>query len=213
MKRLFYLLPLMLAVFTSCAQTNARSSFKLNCEGCEAIFESTVPWEQLNAVDTLPDFNDAGAKMLVTGIIYEADGKTPANNVVLYIYHTDQYGIYAKKGDEKGWAKRHGYIRGWIRTGADGRYSFYTLRPAAYPREKIPAHIHPVLKESDMQPYYVDEFLFDDDPLLSAEERRKQPLYGGSGILKPVKENGMLVARRDIVLGLNIPGYPTKKGL
>ncbi len=64
-----------------------------------------------------------------------------------------------------------------------------------------------------MQPYYVDEFLFDDDPLLSAEERRKQPLYGGSGILKPVKENGMLVARRDIVLGLNIPGYPTKRAV
>lgn len=158
------MLVLSLATLSCSAQPNARGSFKMNCEGCEAIFESPVPFQNLNAVDTLPDFGDPGSRLLVTGIIYEADGKTPARHVVLYIYHTDQYGIYPKKGQEQGWAKRHGYIRGWTRTGADGRYSFYTLRPAAYPREKIPAHIHPLIKENDMQPYFVDEWLFDDDP-------------------------------------------------
>jgi protocatechuate 3,4-dioxygenase, beta subunit len=208
------LLPVMLLLaLTSCAQGNPRGNFDMPCEGCEAIFECPVPFEQLNWVDTLPDFNDAGPKMLVTGTIYEIDGKTPARNVVLYVYHTDQTGVYPTKGDEKGWAKRHGYVRGWIRTNEDGRYAFYTLRPASYPTGKTPAHIHPVIKEADMKPYYVDEFLFDDDPYLTAAERKQQPVYGGSGILKLTEKDGLLTANRDIVLGLNITNYPKKKGL
>lgn len=208
------LLPVMLLLaLTSCAQGNPRGTFGIPCEGCEAIFECPVPFEQLNWVDTLPDFNDAGPKMLVTGIIYEVDGKTPARNVVLYVYHTDQTGVYPTKGDEKGWAKRHGYVRGWIRTNEDGRYAFYTLRPASYPTGKTPAHIHPVIKEADMKPYWIDEFLFDDDPYLTAAERKQQRGYGGNGILKLTTKDGLLTANRDIVLGLNITNYPTKKGL
>ena len=40
------------------------------CEGCEAIYESPVPFEQLKSVDTLPDFNDAGPKLEISGIVY-----------------------------------------------------------------------------------------------------------------------------------------------
>lgn len=213
MKLLFLTTALWLLSLNGCAQGNARGTFGMPCEGCEAIFESPVPLNQLNWVDTLPDFNDKGPKMLFTGIIYEADGKTPAQNVILYVYHTDQTGEYPTKGDEKGWAKRHGYIRGWMRTNEEGRYAFYTLKPASYPTGKTPAHIHPVIKEPDMQPYWIDEYLFDDDPYLTAEERKQQRNYGGSGILKLTFKDGLLTANRDIILGLNIKNYPNKKGL
>ncbi len=213
MKILLLAPALLLLTITGCAQNKGSGQIGGPCEGCEAIFECPVPFNQLNWVDTLPDFQDAGPKMLITGTVFEVDGKTPARNVVLYIYHTDQTGVYATKGNEKGWAKRHGYIRGWIRTNADGRYAFYTLKPAAYPREKIPAHVHPVLKEEDKTPYFIDEYLFDDDPLLTSEERKRQPLYGGSGIVKLSTKDGMLIANRDIMLGLHIPNYPNKKGL
>src|SRR5258706_16341772 len=73
-----------------------------SCEGCKVIYESPVPFEQLNSIDTLPDFNEAGPKMIISGIIYKADGKTPAKNVVLYIYHTDQTGHYINKNNESG---------------------------------------------------------------------------------------------------------------
>ena len=76
------------------------------CEGCEAIYESTIAFEKLKVVDNLPDATLDGKKPLgIYGIVYKADGKTPVENVVLYLYHTDGSRYYPKKGDEKGWAK------------------------------------------------------------------------------------------------------------
>ncbi len=86
------------------------------CEGCEAIHESPLPFNNLNWKVTLPDYNDARPKTFVSGVVYQKDGKTPAPGVVLYVYHTDQTGVYPKKGNETGWGKRHGYLRGWMKT-------------------------------------------------------------------------------------------------
>jgi len=180
------------------------------CEGCEAIYESPVPLEDLNEVDTLPDFNDAGPKIEISGIIYKPDGKTAAPGIILYIYHTDQNGIYAKKGGEKGWAKRHGYIRGWIKTNEKGEYRFYTLVPASYPNSTNPKHIHPVIKEPGFSEYWIDEFLFDEDPLLPDSERNRAKPVGSNGVLKTVMSEGMLRATRNIILGLNVRDYPGK---
>ena len=117
-------------------------------------------------MDTLPDFNDQGMRIKVMGTIYQRDGKTPAKDVILYIYHTDQQGIYATKGDEQGWGKRHGYIRGWIKTGEDGKYAFYTLKPGIYPSRDNPAHIHPIILEPDGKYYWLGSYHFAGDTLL-----------------------------------------------
>ena len=175
------------------------------CQGCEAIFEYGDL--RLSSTDTLPDYAHNNPKLKLTGRVLEKDGKTPARNVIQYIYHTDRKGIYPKKGDEKGWAKRHGYIRGWIKTGKDGRYTFYTFRPGAYPNRGEPEHIHVTVKEPNKNEYYIDDFVFDDDPLLSKNKRAGLRLRGGSGVSKPVMENGMLTVHRDIILGENIPDY------
>lgn len=204
------LLVFMLAANNACTQPNAKSKQKVggDCEGCEAIFESPVALEKLSWIDTLPDFHEPGPKMVISGVVYKADGKTPAKDVVLYVYHTDQQGNYSRKGNEKGWGLRHGYIRGWMKTNERGEYKFYTLRPASYPGTKAPQHIHPVIKEPGLNEYWIDEFLFDDDPFLTAHERSQQPLRGGSGgIVKLQQKNGLLVGERNIVLGKNVPGY------
>ncbi len=196
---------------SSAKQTkNDKADIKVggNCEGCEAIYESPVPFEQLNEVDTFPNFNDAGPKVEISGIIFKADGKTPAPGVILYIYHTDQKGIYATKGNEKGWAKRHGYLRGWIKTNDKGEYKIYTLVPASYPNSNNPKHIHPIIKEPGFTEYWIDEFVFDDDPLLPKNERNRTNPVGGGGVLKTEIKDGMLRATRNIILGLNVSGYP-----
>ncbi|MFN7117445.1 MAG: intradiol ring-cleavage dioxygenase [Saprospiraceae bacterium] len=176
-----------------------------SCEGCEAIYEYGK--KKLSSVDTLPDFFDKGPKLKVTGTIYKKDGKTPAKDVILYIYHTDQTGVYPTKGGETGWARRHGYIRGWIKTGADGKYTFYTLRPASYPNSKNPQHIHPTIKEPGKSEYYIDEYQFADDPFLTPEQRKYCENRGGSGIKQTTQSGDLQVFKRDIILGLNIPGY------
>lgn len=215
-----YFLPMVLVsffYFPACSQNNNQRETKNKaveqligggCEGCEAIFESPVKFENLSWIDTLSDFNEPGPKIMISGVIYQADGKTPAKDVVLYIYHTDQNGIYANKNNEKGWAGRHGYIRGWMKTNEKGQYRFYTLKPASYPNSTAVKHIHPTIKEPGKSAYWIDEFLFDDDPFLTPERRKEHQQRGGDGIIRLKNEKGILVGERNIYLGKNVPGYP-----
>jgi protocatechuate 3,4-dioxygenase, beta subunit len=196
-----------ITISTACCQ-NPKKEREVGdgCEGCEAVLEYGK--KKLSPVDTLPDFNDRGPKLEISGTIFQRDGKTPANDVILYIYHTDQTGEYPTKGNETGWGKRHGYIRGWIKTNADGKYKFYTLRPGAYPGRQNPEHIHPVIKEPGVKAYWIDEYLFEDDLILTAKEKDSQRGRGGKGIIRTKKDkNGTQIAYRDIILGLNVPGY------
>jgi len=175
------------------------------CEGCEAIFEYGD--KILIPEDTLPTFHKNDPKIKLTGTVFAKDGKTPAENVILYIYHTNRKGIYEKKEDGKGWAKRHGYIRGWVKTGNDGNYTFFTFRPTAYPNGQEPEHIHIVVKEPTRNAYYLEDYLFYDDKLLTEKKRAGLNSRGGSGIVQPKIENGILTVKRDLILGLNIPNY------
>lgn len=206
-KNILCILPFLLVVVACQSQSKQKASGKVGgpCEGCEAALEYGS--RELNAVDTLPKFEETEPKLKLTGIVYEADGKTPAEDVILYIYHTNREGIYEKKGGEEGWARRHGHIRGWIKTGKDGHYTFYTFRPASYPNRNEPEHIHITVKEPDKNAYYIDDFLFDDDPLLTPDKREKLKGRGGLGVFLPELKGGILTIERDIVLGKNIPNY------
>lgn len=177
-----------------------------SCEGCEAVLEFGD--RELSSVDTLPDFEDEGTKIKVSGTIYQPDGKTPAEGVILYIYHTNQDGIYATRGGETGWANRHGYIRGWVKTGKDGKYTFYTLKPGIYPNRSAPAHIHPIILEPDGKYYWLGSYHFEGDPLLTKKEiSPKSPRGGSSGLLSLKEEDNLWVGERDIILGKNVSGY------
>ncbi|MEP7252990.1 MAG: hypothetical protein ABI683_11445 [Ginsengibacter sp.] len=206
--------------FYSCGQSHSEKSISANkddlkvggnCETCEAIYESPVAFDKVNSVVQLPDYNEYGPKMVISGTIYKRDGKTPAPGVVLYVYHTDQTGHYTNKNNATGPGSRHGYIRGWIRSDAQGHYKFYTLRPAIYPERNAPAHIHPIIKEPGISEYWIDEFVFDDDTLVNETFRKRMENRGGPGVIKLQKEYGILTGHRDIILGLNVTGYPTSR--
>ncbi|MGN7787910.1 hypothetical protein ACTJIJ_25465 [Niabella sp. 22666] len=180
------------------------------CDGCELMYIN-LP-KQIASVDTSAGWNSGGQPLKISGKVLKADGTTPAPGVIIYYWQTDKEGYYANRPylDEK--AKRHGYIRGWLKTAADGRYTLYTIRPAPYPDDSLPAHIHLSIKEPDLpNEYYTDEINFEDDPLLIPYFKRYPPENrGGSGVVQVLLQNSMQVAEHNIVLGLNIPGYPDK---
>jgi protocatechuate 3,4-dioxygenase beta subunit len=176
------------------------------CEGCEAIYEgmpSQLSWETRIAASSEP-----GEPLEASGVIYRSDGRTPAPGVILYAYHTDARGIYPPAPGANGMARRHGRLRGWVKTNARGEYKFNTIKPAPYPGRDTPAHIHLIVKEADKNEYYIDDFEFEGDPLLTPQERSRRRNTGGSGIVR-LDENagGLRLARRDIILGLNVRNY------
>lgn len=170
--------------------------------------------ESLTGEDTSPNWNEQGQRVLLTGVIYQPDGRTPAPGVVLYYYQTNTAGRYLHKPAEarsmppNALGQTHGYIRGWVRTGEDGRYAIRTVRPGAYPDFDEPAHVHATIKEPGRAEYYIDDFVFDDDPLLTTQRRLRLENRCGSGVLRLVRKDGLLVGERDIILGRNIPGHP-----
>lgn len=177
------------------------------CDGCEGIYES-MPRE-IGWSARIADESEPGEPMEIGGRVYRSDGTTPAPGVILYVYHTDAKGYYSPASGATGLARRHGHLRGWMRTGASGEYLFRTIRPAPYPQRSIPAHVHPIVKEPHLVEYYLDEYRFEGDPLLTADERARAENRGGSGIIRLERNrDGVWIGRRDIVLGLNIPNYP-----
>ena len=58
------------------------------CEGCEAIFEYGD--KKLSSPQLLSRiFKDHEPQIKVSGTVYQSDGKTPAKDVILYLYHTE----------------------------------------------------------------------------------------------------------------------------
>lgn len=170
------------------------------CEGCEFVFEG-LPVE-LESRARIAPADEAGAPLVIHGIVTTSAGD-PAPGIVVYAYHTDDSGVYPSA---ETW---HGRLRGWTRTDASGRYWFDTIRPGAYPERDSPEHVHMHVLEPGKGTYYIDDVIFDDDPLLTAAHReRMRRGRGGDGLAYPVKdEQGVWQVRRDIVLGENIPGY------
>lgn len=163
----------------------------------------------IDAIDTSAGWEHEGQRLIIKGTVYKHDQSTPANDVILYYYHTDKTGRYTPKPTMTSAARRHGYLRGWVRTGADGHFAIYTNRPAQYPGGQFEAHIHVIIKEPDMKnPYWIDDWIFDDDPLVTQAMRTQRQNRGGSGILSTRVENGVQLVDHDVILGLNIPGYP-----
>ncbi len=166
----------------------------VGAEGMGAIdAPANVSWKTVLSTDV-----DKGEKMLISGTVFEADGKTPAPNVLIYLYHTDIEGFYGRKSGEH----KHGRYRGWMLTDAKGRYEFQTIKPAPYPENRFAAHIHTTLTTVAMKEDWIDSYLFEGDTLISARERADAGKKGGfQPILNLEKSaNGIWTAKRDIQL-------------
>ena len=156
---------------------------------------------QLNNTDTIPDFETKKDKLKISGTIYKSDGKTPASDVILFIFQPDENGNYKLKRDD--YHKRYIYHRGWIKTDADGHYTFYTFMPGKYIRSKELKQIRRIIKEPGKPEYDLAPFFFNDDPLLPDLALACRAKAVGS-MLRLEQKEGMYVATKDIVLKKHI---------
>lgn len=209
MKKYFEILLLTLFVFSCKGQSNSNVERNVGgpCQDCEAVLDFKALTIPPKSTDTLPGYENNEPKVKISGTVFQKDGKTPAENVILYIYHTDRNGIYQPSEKPVAWEKTHGQYRGWLKTGKDGKFTFHTFRPAPYPKVQEPEHIHIYVKEPTTIPYYIDSYFFESDSLLTEEKKRSHKKRGGSGVIKLKMKDGAWTANRDLILGLNIPDY------
>lgn len=124
--------------------------------------------EKLSWKTVIPPENEPGEPMIITGRVFKADGKTPAEGMVLWVYHTDRTGYYNEKDDAS-----HPRLNGWMKIGADGKYEFRTIRPGAYPHRTTPAHIHAHVYGPGYSERSIEDYWFKDDPRINDEELKK----------------------------------------
>lgn len=183
-----------------------------DCEAgyCELMYLS-MP-KTISSVDTSAGWYEKGQKLIVTGTVFQIDGRTPAPNTIVYYHHTDNNGYYSPRNDNPVNQTRHGHLRGWVKTDENGQYAIYTIRPAPYPNQQLPAHIHLLVKEPNINnEYWIEDITFDDDPLL-IPHLKKYPEGNrcGSGVVRILLKDSLQIAEHNIILGLNIPNYPKK---
>jgi protocatechuate 3,4-dioxygenase beta subunit len=170
-----------------------------NFECCFVNMPSTV-----TNVMTITKEDEKGEHLIITGTVFGKDDKTPASGVFLYAYQTDITGRYTKTGSEAGIQKWHGRLHGWCKTGSDGKYEILTIRPASYPNSTEPAHIHMVVKiPGGAPPFYINDFVFTDDPFVNASYRsRLSNNPGGPGEITLTKQGTTWYGTRDITFSL-----------
>ncbi|MGX5731350.1 dioxygenase family protein [Pseudoxanthomonas beigongshangi] len=203
------LFPALLLLLAACSRADAGTTpvVGLPCEDCEVPLIG-MPADP-PAVARLAPGEEPGERLRLTGRVTDAQGR-PRPGVIVYGHQTNQRGVYpGEKSDRDPGARRHGRLRAWATTDAEGNYTFLSIRPGSYPGTRMPQHIHLYVIETGCALYYIDDVLFRDDPHLTpAAARKADHGRGGSGIVTPAWIAGAWLARRDIVLGRNIPGYP-----
>lgn len=121
--------------------------------------------------------DEPGERLTVSGIVYGADGKTPIAGASVYVYHTDAKGLYTPGPVDD---NRNPRLRGYLRTDAQGRYEYSTIKPAPYPGNNgPPAHIHYHVNAPGYQER-VFEIVFEGDPRVN-ESIRASAAKEGSG--------------------------------
>ncbi len=165
--------------------------------GSEGMGAIDMPGKVGPKID-IADESHGGQLIKINGTVYEADGKTPAPNTLIYFYHTDIEGYYGRKSEEH----KHGRYRGWMLTNKNGNYAFVTIKPAQYPERRFAAHIHMTVTTPKHREDWIDSILFEGDELISRNERDEAGKRGGFDPIVTLKkgDGGLLYATRDIKL-------------
>ena len=139
--------------------------------------------------------NEPGTRLIVTG--RTLDGLRPVAGVSLYVFHTDARGRYATDIADLSAAELNPRLNGALRTDAQGRYQYDTIRPGSY--DNGPAHVHYVVKAQGFKPLLLS-LQFDDDPIVIGRRKFGIPFLDPESFkVGPCKSRPDCVLTRPVV--------------
>lgn len=127
---------------------------------------------------------EPGSPLSVSGVVVDPQGK-PVAGASVYAYQTDAEGYYGVKPASDNRSPR---LKILLRTDAQGRWAFETIRPGSYPNSRIPGHIH---LEVSAPTFMTNTFeiVFAGDPFITPD-MRTNPAFS----VRPI-ENGRVTDR------------------
>lgn len=130
---------------------------------------------------TLTPAGEPGERLVIRGRVVDAAG-APVAGARVYAYQADASGVYVKGPRDD---PRQARLKATVRSGPDGAFELVTIRPGAYPRGGVPAHVHflvtaPGGAEQDF------EIVFEGDPDVR-DSMRRQSASGGPFLVRPLK--------------------------
>jgi protocatechuate 3,4-dioxygenase beta subunit len=137
---------------------------------------------------------------LVTTPNYHVGRSRPTGTITLF--HTDAEGRYIKDGSADG--ELNPRLHGLLRSDANGRYQYETIRPGSYNNNA--AHVHYVVRAPGYKAQLLDLW-FQDDPILAARRKAGLPevppaIAREAVAIRPLTRNatGVWHATRDIAI-------------
>ena len=153
----------------------------------------------------------SGDRIRIEGRVTDGDGQ-PINDAMIEIWQADAQGRYSDPQDKR--SLPNAPFRGFGRAGTDGdgRYSFDTIKPGAYPwgnhhNAWRPAHIHfsvfghSFLSRLVTQMYFPGDYLFPFDPIFNSvtDEKARNRMVSSFDLENTIPD-WALFFRWDIVL-------------
>jgi protocatechuate 3,4-dioxygenase beta subunit len=146
---------------------------------------------------TIAGAKEKGERLTVEGVVTDAKGK-PVAGAVVYAYQTDADGYYTRERNSNDVR-----LCGLMKTDAEGRYRFHSIKPGSYPGSTIAAHIHYVVSgERVVEESFLLEF--EGDPFMTQQSLERdrsehQDLAESYRGIRPLerRDGGSLYCRRD----------------
>ena len=166
-----------------------RKPFSIVLSACllaASLAAQTAHLAPQNAPSTgrLTPVGEPGPQLSVSGVVVDPDGK-PVARASLYAFQTDAEGYYGVKPVSDNQNPR---LKILLRTDAQGRWAFETIRPGSYPNSRAPGHIHFEVSAQGFATK-VFEIVFEGDPNVTTQ-MRNNPAFS----VRPI-EKGRITER------------------
>jgi protocatechuate 3,4-dioxygenase beta subunit len=118
--------------------------------------------------------DESGDRLIVVG--RALDQGRPVGRVSIYAFHADVDGLYTRDGRN---SDENARLFATLRTDAEGRYRYETIRPGGY--DGLAAHVHHVVTADGYKPRLCDLWL-GDEPYFAPRRSAGAPLSEGAAM-------------------------------